>query len=160
MVIRFKNEIMNYPFFKLIHILSATLMIGTGFGSAFYLYFTYKTSNSIETLKHVLKLVIFADKIFTTPSVIIQLITGVVLSYMIGYQYTRWFWIVLSISFVVFVLWIRTVFIQNKLSEIIEEKNEITPEFHKLMNFWFYLGIPSFAASLYLYYLMVYKAFL
>ena len=81
---------MSYQLLKLIHILSATLMIGTGLGSAFYVYFTYKKSQ-FSTVKDVLKFVIIADMAFTTPSVIIQLITGVMLSNMLGLTYTNWF---------------------------------------------------------------------
>lgn len=150
---------MSYQLLKLIHILSATLMIGTGFGSAFYLFLTYKRSQ-VSTLKEVLKLVLLADTIFTTPSVIIQLITGVLLSNMMGLTYTNWFWVVISVSFIVLVLWLRAAFIQVKLKKILEQENEISKKFHSLMNVWFYLGVPSFLGSIYLYYLMVYKAFL
>lgn len=134
-------------------------MIGTGLGSAFYLFFTYKRSQ-VSTVKEVLKLVILADTIFTTPSVIIQLITGVMLSNMMGLTYTNWFWVVISVSFIVLILWIRAAFIQVKLKKILDQKNEISEKFHRLMNVWFYLGVPSFLGSIFLYYLMVYKAFL
>lgn len=150
---------MSYQLLKLIHILSATLMIGTGFGSAFYLFLTYKRSQ-VSTLKEVLNLVLLADTIFTTPSVIIQLITGVLLSNMMGLTYTNWFWVVISVSFIVLVLWLRAAFIQVKLKKILEQENEIPEKFHSLMNVWFYLGVPSFLGSIFLYYLMVYKAFL
>lgn len=147
---------MYYPLIKLIHILSATLMIGTGFGSAFYLYFTYKKGN-VGTLRDVLKLVILADTIFTTPSVFLQLITGILLTEMIGLTFSKWFWEVIGISLIVFVLWVRAVFIQLRLRKILEQENEITSEFHRQMKIWFYLGIPSFSASMLIYYMMVFK---
>ncbi len=150
---------MSYQLVKLIHILSATLMIGTGLGSAFYLFFTYKKA-SFTTLKEVLNLVIKADMVFTTPSVIIQLITGVWLSNMLGMTYTNWFWVVLSVSFIVLVLWVRAAIIQIRLKKLIANKTELPPSFHKLMKRWFYLGIPSFLGAVFLYYLMVYKTFL
>lgn len=150
---------MSYQLLKLIHILSATLMIGTGFGSAFYLFFTYKRAQA-STVKEVLKLVILADTIFTTPSVVIQLITGVMLSNLMGLTYTNWFWVVISVSFIVLILWVRAAFIQVKLKKILGQENEIPEKFHRLMNAWFYLGVPSFLGSVFLYYLMVYKAFL
>ena len=77
-------------------------MIGTGLGSAFYLYYTYKKAQ-FSTVRDVLKLVIFADLIFTTPSVVVQLVTGILLSNKLGLTYTNWFWVVLSVSFVVLV---------------------------------------------------------
>ncbi|MCX6312306.1 MAG: DUF2269 domain-containing protein [Bacteroidetes bacterium] len=150
---------MSYQLLKLIHIVSATLMIGTGLGSAFYLFLTYKRS-SVTTVKEVLKLVILADTIFTTPSVIIQLITGVLLSNLMGLTYSNWFWVVFSVSFIVLVLWLRAAFIQLKLKKILENENEIPEQFHRLMKIWFYLGIPSFLGSVFIYYLMVYKPFI
>ena len=150
---------MSYQLIKLIHIISATLMIGTGLGSAFYLYFIYKRK-SIVALKEVLPLVIKADLLFTTPSVIIQLITGYYLSVILGLTWTNWFYITLSVSFIILILWIRAAAIQYKLLRILNEYNQTTNEFHRLMNIWFYLGIPSFLGSIFIYYLMVYKPFL
>ena len=150
---------MSYQFLKLIHILSATIMIGTGLGSAFYLFLTYKRTQ-VSTVKDVLKLVVLADKIFTAPSIIVQLTTGIMLSNLLGMTYTNWFWIVISVSSMVFILWGRAAFIQLKLRKILDQENQISKKFHKLMKIWFYLGVPSFLASVFLYYMMVYKAFL
>lgn len=150
---------MSYQLLKLIHILSATLMIGTGLGSAFYLFLTYKRSQA-STVKDVLNLVILADTIFTAPSVVVQLITGVMLSNLMGLTYTDWFWVVVSASLIVVVLWIRAAFIQARLKGILARENEISEEFHRLMKLWFNLGVPSFLGSVFIYYLMVYKPFL
>ena len=150
---------MNYQLLKLIHILSATLMIGTGLGSAFYLFFTYKKAKA-STVKEVLKLVVLADSIFTLPSVIVQLITGIFLSNMMNMMFTKWFWIVIIVSVIVLVLWVIAVFIQYKLKRLLDEKEEITSQFHGLMKQWYYLGVFSFSGSIFLYYLMVYKPFL
>lgn len=134
-------------------------MIGTGLGSAFYLFLSYKRSQA-STVKDVLNLVILADTIFTAPSVIIQLITGVMLSNLMGLTYTNWFWVVISVSLIVVVLWIRAAFIQTRLKRILEQDKEISENFHSLMKLWFNLGVPSFLGSVFIYYLMVYKAFL
>jgi len=154
---------MDYQLLKLIHILSATIMIGTGLGSAFYLYFTYKLTkdkSEITILKSVLSLVILADKIFTSPSVIIQLITGILLSNKLNITYTNWFYLVITLSLLILVLWLKAVFIQLKFKKILEANGKITIEFDRLMKIWFYIGIPSFLGAIYLYYLMVYKPFL
>ncbi len=134
-------------------------MIGAGIGSAFYLFLTYKRAQ-VSTVREVLRLVILADTIFTTPSVFIQMITGIMLSNMLGLTYSNWFWVVISVSLVVFVLWVRAAFIQLKLRKILQNENELTATFHRLMKIWFFLGIPSFLGALFLYYLMVYKSFL
>ncbi len=150
---------MLYQVLKLIHILSATLMIGTGLGSAFFLFLTYKGRN-VQNLRHVVKLVIRADKYFTAPSVIIQLITGILLSNILELTYSRWFWIVLSTSLVIFILWLRAAFIQVWLSRQLLQSEVLTPEFHQNMRLWILLGVPSFALSIFIYYMMVFKAFL
>lgn len=150
---------MSYQLLKLIHILSATLMIGTGLGSAFYLFFSYKKAKA-STVKEVLKLVVLADSIFTLPSVIVQLITGIFLSNLLNMLYTKWFWIVIAASIIVLTLWLIAVFIQYKLKRLLDEKEEITAQFHSLMKQWYFLGILSFSGSIFLYYLMVYKPFI
>ncbi|MBL4735110.1 MAG: DUF2269 domain-containing protein [Flavobacteriales bacterium] len=149
---------MDYHILKLIHIVSATLMIGAGIGSAFYLFLSYKRYQA-STLKDVLKLVVMADSVFTAPSIIIQFITGLMLSNMLSLTSTDWFLIVMGVSGLILVMWLRAAFLQIKLRKILEKENEITPEFHYLMKVWFYLGVPSFLGALYLYYLMVYKPF-
>jgi len=149
---------MDYHILKLIHIISATLMIGAGLGSAFYLFLSYKRFEA-STLKDVLKLVVLADTVFTAPSVIIQFVTGMMLSNLVNLTGTDWFWLVLAVSGVVLVMWLRAAFLQIKLRKMLERENEITSEFHRLMKVWFYLGVPSFLGALYLYYLMVYKPF-
>ena len=55
----------TYLLLKWAHILSSVLLVGTGFGSAFYLYFTHRTRN-IQAIAEVAKLVVHADFWFTT----------------------------------------------------------------------------------------------
>jgi len=150
---------MDYNTLKMIHILSATVMIGTGMGSAFYLFTTYKTCKK-ETLLDVLKLVIFADLLFTTPSVITQLITGLMLAEKLNLSNTSWYWKVLLISFIVLILWLGAVYIQYKLKRISNNDKPLPKLFDKLMNIWIALGVPSFILAIYLYYLMIFKPFI
>jgi uncharacterized membrane protein len=50
----------TYLILKWIHILSSVLLVGTGFGSAFYLYFVHRTRNAIA-IAEVIRLVVRAD---------------------------------------------------------------------------------------------------
>jgi uncharacterized membrane protein len=104
-------------------------------------------------------MVILADKIFTTPSVLLQLLTGIWLSELTGRTFSEWFWAVIGVSFLVFVLWVKAAFIQVRLDKILTQSGEITEEFHGQMRVWFWLGVPSFVGSMYIYYLMVFKNF-
>lgn len=133
-------------------------MFGTGLGSAFYLFYTYKFSK-FSTVKDVLNIVIFADYIFTTPSVILQLATGLWLSSLMGLLSTKWFVIVLIFSFTVFALWIRAVYLQLQMKKTLKNENEFNEKFHKQMKEWFFLGIPAFLGTMFIFYLMVFKPF-
>jgi uncharacterized membrane protein len=104
-------------------------------------------------------MVIFADKIFTAPSVLLQLFTGIWLSELTGRTFSEWFWAVIGVSLLVFVLWVKAAFIQIRLDKILTKSGEVNEEFHKQMRIWFWLGVPSFVGSMYIYYLMVFKNF-
>lgn len=132
------------------------LLLGTGLGSAFALFSVYKRS-SPATFKDVLRHVIFADILFTSPAVFIQLITGIFLAKEINLLWTTWFWIVLFMSFFVFILWVIAFIVQKKMDALLASSNSLSLQIHRLMKIWIYLGIPAFLASIYLLYLMVFK---
>lgn len=66
----------TYLIVKTLHIISATLMVGTGFGTAFYLFWANR-SGSVAAQSVVSHWVIKADWWFTTPAVIFQPLSGI-----------------------------------------------------------------------------------
>src|SRR4051812_23004881 len=66
---------MTYLVVKWLHILSSTLLFGTGLGSAFYMFFASRTRD-VRVIAVVVRYVVIADWVFTTPTVILQPITG------------------------------------------------------------------------------------
>ncbi len=58
-----------YLIVKTLHILSSVLLVGTGFGSAYDLFFTHR-SGSTDSIAVVSRLVVRADGWFTTPAMI------------------------------------------------------------------------------------------
>jgi len=66
-----------YLAIKTLHIVSSVLLAGTGFGTAFYLFFANRTpalagrGTSMEALAVVTRLVVRADLWFTTPAAIV-----------------------------------------------------------------------------------------
>ena len=64
-----------YLLVKWLHIVSSVVLVGTGFGSAFYLFFANRCA-SLEARAVVARLVVRADLWFTTPAVIAQPLTG------------------------------------------------------------------------------------
>ena len=69
-----------YLLLKWLHIVSSVLMVGTGLGSAFYMFFTNRSGN-VQAQAVVTKLVVRADWWFTTPTVLIQPATGLAMAY-------------------------------------------------------------------------------
>ena len=74
---------MDYLLLKWIHILSSTILFGTGIGSAFYMFMANRRKD-IAGIYFATRHVVIADWIFTTPAVIIQFLTGVALAHTIG----------------------------------------------------------------------------
>ena len=78
----------TYLLLKWIHILSSVLLVGTGFGSAFYLFFILRSKN-MATIAEVTRLVVKADWWFTTPTIVIQPLTGIAMIELAGYSYSQ-----------------------------------------------------------------------
>ncbi len=60
----------EYLLIKWAHILSATFLFGTGLGSAFYKWLTDRTGD-LPAMVQTNRLVVLADWIFTTPTIVI-----------------------------------------------------------------------------------------
>ena len=92
-----------YLVVKTLHILSSVLLVGTGFGTAFYLFFVNRTPAlagaraSMEAQAVVSRLVVRADLWFTTPAVIFQPLSGLALMQLAGWPVATP-WIAASIA--------------------------------------------------------------
>ena len=151
-----------YLVVKLIHILAAVVVTGTGAGIAFFMFMANR-SNNPQAIYVTAKHVILGDWIFTTPAVITQIVSGVLLMNMQGYSYSSdWFYWVLGLFVFIGICWLPVLKIQYRLRELAKvsvELNQITPEFRSLMKIWTLLGIPAFTAILAIFWLMVFKPF-
>ncbi len=152
----------NYLWLKLIHILAAVIVAGTGTGIAFFMFMANR-SNNAQAIYITARHVILGDWIFTTPAVIIQFITGIFLMRLLGYSFSSpWFYWVISLFIFVGICWIPVLRIQYRLYELSKSglvTNEVTPEFKILMRTWTLMGIPAFSAILVIFWIMVFKPF-
>ena len=103
---------------KTLHILSSVLLVGTGFGTAFYLFFANRTG-SIPAIAAVSKLVVRADLWFTTPAVVFQPLSGLWLAHAAGWQWTTP-WVTLSIMLYLLagVCWLPVVWLQYETAKM------------------------------------------
>lgn len=144
---------------KLIHIISATLLFGTGLGSAFYMFMAYRSGN-MTAMAETNRIVVIADFCFTTPTVIIQLVTGLYLLNHLGLSWTSpWSLSVLALYLFVGACWLPVVWLQISLRNSAQQLSSPDALYHRRMKIWMLLGLMAFPAVIILYAFMVYKPF-
>ncbi len=152
---------MSYLLLKYIHILSSTLLFGTGLGTAFHGYLAFRTKDS-RIAASVGRSVVLADWLFTAPAVIVQPLTGVWMALLAGIPLTSG-WLVSSIALYVLVgaCWLPVVWLQIELRRMakasLERGEALPPRYFRYLQIWFVLGWPAFLAVLAIFYLMVFK---
>jgi uncharacterized membrane protein len=145
-----------YLWLKLIHVISATVLFGTGMGTAFFMWTSY-LSNNDDAFAETTKSVVLADWVFTTPAVVIQLVTGIWLTSILGIDFhSTWFLIVIGLYVLVGACWIPVVWIQIRVRDLLA-KGAQRDEYRNLMRMWVGLGIPAFASVVVIFYLMISK---
>jgi uncharacterized membrane protein len=85
-----------YLWVKWLHIVSSTVLFGTGFGIAFFFVRAQRTGN-VVIIASVGRDVVLADAAFTTAAVVIQPASGIALALMAGYPLLSP-WLLLSIA--------------------------------------------------------------
>lgn len=152
---------MEYLVVKWLHILSSTLLFGTGLGSAFYMFFASLTRDP-RVVATVVRYVVMADYAFTTPTIIIQPATGLYLIHLAGFPVSST-WIVVSIAlyFLAGACWLPVVWMQIKMRDMAAAANasntELPQRYWALLKWWVALGIVAFVALVVVFYLMVTK---
>jgi len=150
----------EYLLLKTVHILSSTLLFGTGLGTAFH-GFMANRSGDLAARRIVNRNVVIADWLFTTPAVIVQPVTGVWLARIAGYPLTTG-WLAAAIMLYVFVgaCWLPVVGIQIEMRRIVDriaDGEALPARYFNLSRIWFVLGWPAFAGVLVIFWLMVTK---
>lgn len=153
---------MLYLWLKLIHIISATILFGTGIGTACTMWYAHHTRN-IEVIAATTRYVVLADWIFTTPSGLIQPITGLWMVFLAGYS-LKSAWLLFSIMgyLIAACCWFPVVVLQIKMRNLAaialkNKSNSLSPHYFCYFNTWFYLGWPAFISLIIVFYLMTVK---
>lgn len=152
---------MIYLAVKYLHIISSTLLFGTGLGTAFYGLLAYRTRDP-KVIASVGRSVVLADFLFTTPSVIIQPLSGLALAWLGGIPLdTRWLMMAIGLYGLTGACWLPVVWLQIRLRRMAErsvaEGSRLPLEFQAYSRMWFALGWPAFTAVLAIFALMIFK---
>lgn len=156
-----------YLIVKTLHILSAMLIAGTGFGTAFYLFVTNR-SGSVPAQSVVSHWVCKADFWFTTPAVIFQPLSGLWMMYQLKMPITAtWIWVSLALYAFAGVCWLPVVWWQIQMRNLAKTANDnlennrgettLPSEYWKLAKKWEMMGYPAFTAVIVIFFLMVMK---
>ena len=101
-----------------LHVIGATVLLGTGAGIAFFMLMAHRTRDP-RLIAHVAGTVVIADFLFTTTAVVAQPITGYVLARQIGWPMSEG-WIALSLGLYVVtgVFWLPVVCLQSRMRDL------------------------------------------
>ncbi len=144
---------------KFLHVIGASVLLGTGAGIAFFMLLAHRTGDA-RTVAGVARIVVIADFLFTATAVVAQPVTGWLLAREVGYPLAE-SWIVLSLILYVItgLFWLPVVWIQMRMRHLAQaaaaQNDPLPPAYHKLFRTWFAFGFPAFAAVLAIFWLMI-----
>jgi uncharacterized membrane protein len=150
-----------YDLVKTLHILSATVLFGTGLGTAFHMWFAHR-SGEPRTIAAVARNTVKADFWFTTPAVVLQPATGIALIHLAGMDPgASWLVAVYGLYGLIGLCWLPVVWLQiraRNLAALAATSGRALPaEYHRAMRLWYRLGWPAFLGTMAIFWLMVAK---
>ncbi len=150
-----------YDLVKTIHILSATVLFGTGLGTAFHMWFAHLTDEP-RAVAAVARNVVRADFWFTTPAVILQPASGLALIHLSGIDPgAAWLLAAYGLYLLIGLCWLPVVWLQirarNLAVSAVATGGALPAEYHRIMRLWFGLGWPAFLAMMLIFWLMIAK---
>ena len=152
---------MTYDILRFLHVIGATVLLGTGAGIAFFMVVSNR-SNDARLIAHVAGIVVLADTVFTATAAVFQPITGYLLAREVGWPILQG-WVAWSLALYVFVglFWLPVVWMQIRMRNLaIAARDAGAPlpkQYHRLYRWWFAFGFPAFAAVLAILWLMLTK---
>lgn len=152
---------MEYLVVKWLHILSSTVLFGTGIGSAYYLLVATLERDARGAFL-VVRHVVLADWLFTTPAIVFQPLSGYYLAHIAGMPFgSRWLVWSLVLYLVALACWLPVLWLQIRLRDLAQaaaaRAAPLPPLYWRYFQIWFALGIPAFVALVAVFYLMVAK---
>jgi uncharacterized membrane protein len=152
---------MEYLIVKWLHVLSSTVLFGTGLGSAYYMFFA-SLSRKPAAAAVVVRQVVRADWWFTTTTIVFQPLSGLYLAHLAGLPLsTRWIAWSVALYLLAGACWLPVVWLQIRMRGLAEAAEAagkaLPPLYFRLLKVWTALGVPAFLALVAVFYLMVAK---
>ena len=152
---------MTYLLIKYTHLISMVLLFGTGLGSAFYKWMADR-SGEVTHISVINKHVVLADWFFTTPTIILQPVTGIWMLHISGIPFsTPWVVASLILYALAGLCWLPVVWLQIQMQTLsetaVKTQSPLSKRYWRYAKYWFYLGMPAFVAMLSIVLIMVLK---
>jgi len=152
---------MSYLVAKWLHILSSTLLFGTGLGSAYYMFFASRTRDA-RTIATVVRHVVVADWLFTTTTIVFQPLSGLYMAHLAGIPWTtRWILWSFALYGLAGACWLPVVWMQIRMRDMAiaaaRSGAALPDRYWTYLRRWTALGVPAFVALVVVFWLMVAK---
>jgi uncharacterized membrane protein len=146
---------------KAVHIVSSTILFGTGLGTAFFKWIVDRTGN-VAAIRVVSEKVVLADWLFTSPAIVVQAVTGVLLARIAGFPLTHgWVAYAIGLYCIAGLCWLPVVWLQMQMRELARQSDTqgtpLAASYWVYARAWFWLGVPAFLSLVVVFWLMVAK---
>jgi len=152
---------MEYAIAKWLHVLSSTVLFGTGIGSAYY-FLAATLSRDARTAATVAGYVVAADWLFTATTAVAQPVTGIWMMRVAGMGMdVPWLRASVYLYGLAIACWLPVVWLQIRLRDLARQAAgaglPLSGDYWRYFRAWFGLGVVAFLAFVAIFYLMTVK---
>jgi uncharacterized membrane protein len=151
----------GYIVLKTVHVISATVLFGTGLGIAFFFLMGVR-GGDVAGAYFAARTTAIADMLFTLTAGIVQPLTGFWLVQSAGFDpFAPWLIGTYALYLLALACWLPVVWLQLRMRDMLAAKvaGEAIDEarFRRYFRWWFALGWPAFLGLVAVFWLMVAK---
>ena len=151
----------GYFLLKSVHIISATVLFGTGLGIAFFFLAGMRSGDDRMAL-FAARTTCLADMIFTLNAGIVQPVSGYALIRVAGHDpFAPWLLATYGLYLLALACWLPVVWLQLRMRDMlaVQVAGGLFDEarYRRYFRWWFALGWPAFAGLVWVFWLMVAK---
>jgi uncharacterized membrane protein len=151
----------GYLLVKTVHVLSSTVLFGTGLGIAFFFLMGLR-GGDVAAAYFAARATAVADMVFTLTAGIVQPLSGLALVHMAGFDpWAPWLVWTYALYLLALACWLPVVWLQLRTRDMLRAKlaGEAIDEalLRRYFRWWFALGWPAFVGLVAVFWLMVAK---
>lgn len=155
------EPLLNYLLIKMLHIVSSTLLFGGGVSAAIIGSFVFR-SRRVDLIIEQGRLLVTFDWYITVPTAIVQVATGIWMAVRLDLPTNSgWIGTALILLALAMSCWLLGIWLQHRMVAIaadsFRQSKHLPNRYFRVLNIWTWLGLPSTAAMLGIFYLMVFK---